>query len=103
MPNEYFANLFSPIRIGELTVRNRIYSPPHAPGFTDRFGLPSKRLIAYWEAKAAGGTGMIATGVTPVHATTGMAPAFAHPRFTEVYGRAAETLRKHGSHLVVQL
>lgn len=103
MPNEHFPNLFSPIRIGKLTVRNRIYSPPHAPGFTDRFGLPSERLIAYWEAKAAGGTGMIATGVTPVHESAmGLVP-FHNPRFLEVYGRAAETIRKHGAHFLVQL
>lgn len=103
MPSAHFPNLFAPIQIGQLKVANRIYSPPHAPGFTDRFGLPTERLIAYWEAKAAGGTGMVATGVTAVHATTGMSPSFSHPRFTEVYGRAAETMRKHGSHFVVQL
>ena len=105
MPSsQFFPNLFSPIQIGKLTVRNRIYSPPHAPGFTDRFGLPSEQLIAYWEAKAAGGTGLIATGVTPVHTTTGGATVpFTHPRFTEVYGRAAEAIRRHGSHFVVQL
>lgn len=103
MSSSSFPNLFSPIQIGQLKVANRIYSPPHAPGFTDRFGLPSDRLIAYWEAKAAGGTGMVATGVTPVHVTTGMGPTFSHPRFLEAYGRAAEAVRKHGSHFVVQL
>ena len=104
MQSQSFPNLFSPIQVGKLTVRNRIYSPPHAPGFGDRFGLPSDQLIAYWEAKAAGGTGMVASGVTPVHPTTsaGTVP-FAHPRFTEVYGRAAEAVRRHGSHFIVQL
>ncbi len=104
MPSEFFPHLFAPIQIGKLRVRNRIYSPPHAPGFTDRFGLPTDRLIAYWEAKAAGGTGLVATGVTAVHPTTsaGTVP-FAHPRFTDVYGRAAETIRSHGAHFVVQL
>ena len=86
-----------------MKVANRIYSPPHAPGFTDRFGLPSEKLIDYWEAKAAGGTGLIATGVTAVHPTTGMSPVFNHPRFIEVYGRAGDAIRKHGSHFVVQL
>lgn len=103
MPSQAFPHLFSPIQIGQLTVKNRIYSPPHAPGFTDRFSLPTDRLIAYWEAKAAGGTGMVATGVTAIHATTGMIPPFAHPRFTETYGRAADAVRRHGSHFVVQL
>lgn len=104
MPIQQFPNLFSPLKIGKLTVPNRLYSPPHAPGFTDRFGLPTDQLIAYWEAKAAGGTGMVATGVTPVHPTTGAGSVpFHNPRFTEVYGKAAETVRRHGSHFVVQL
>jgi 2,4-dienoyl-CoA reductase-like NADH-dependent reductase (Old Yellow Enzyme family)/thioredoxin reductase len=104
MAPESFPHLFSPIQIGKLTVRNRIYSPPHAPGFVDRHFLPTDRLIAYWEAKAAGGTGMVASGVTPVHSTTGTTIVpFQHPRFVEVYARAGEAVRKHGSHFVVQL
>lgn len=98
-----FPNLFSPIRIGQLTLQNRLYSPPHAPGFTDRTFMPTDRLIAYWEAKAAGGTAMVATGVTPVHSSIGIGVPFHNPRFKEVYGRAAEAVRKHGSHFVVQL
>lgn len=103
MSDQQFPHLFSPIRLGTLTVRNRIYSPPHAPGFTDRYMMPSDRLIAYWEAKAAGGTGLIATGVTPVHPSSVMSVPFRHPRFVEVYGRAAEAVRRHGSCFVVQL
>jgi 2,4-dienoyl-CoA reductase-like NADH-dependent reductase (Old Yellow Enzyme family)/thioredoxin reductase len=103
MPDTPFPHLFSPIQIGTLTVNNRIYSPPHAPGFTDRGFMPTDRLIAYWEAKAAGGTGMVATGVTPVHTSVGIGVPFRNPRFVEMYAKAAEAVRRHGSHFVVQL
>ncbi len=103
MPEPRFPNLFSPIRIGQLTLQNRIYSPPHAPGFTDRTFMPTDRLIAYWEAKAAGGTALVATGVTPVHNSIGIGVPFHNPRFVEVYARAAEAVRRHGSAFVVQL
>ncbi len=98
-----FPNLFSPISIGHLTLRNRIYSPPHAPGFTDRFFMPSERAIAYWEAKAAGGTAMVSSGVTPVHSSAIRVVPFDNPRFCEVYGSAAERVRAHGARFVVQL
>jgi 2,4-dienoyl-CoA reductase-like NADH-dependent reductase (Old Yellow Enzyme family)/thioredoxin reductase len=103
MASNPFPNLFSPIAIGRLTLRNRIYSPPHAPGFNDRFFMPSERAIAYWEAKAAGGTALVSTGVTPVHSSAIRVVPFDNPRFCDVYGRAAERVRAHGSRFVVQL
>ena len=100
-----FPHLFSPLQVGPRTFRNRIYSPPHAPGFMGASWLPGERLINYWEAKARGGTAAIATGVTPVHASVGMGDAgvpFQNPRFVEAYGKAAEAMQRHGALFVVQ-
>ena len=45
--------LFSPIKIGQMTVRNRIVSSPHYPmGYVGPTGLPTPRLVNYWAAKA---------------------------------------------------
>ena len=56
-----FSHLFTPIKIGSFTVRNRIVSTPHHPGLTDPDGLPGEREIAYWVGKARGGIGLIET------------------------------------------
>ncbi|MBI3976600.1 MAG: FAD-dependent oxidoreductase [Chloroflexi bacterium] len=53
-----FRYLFTPLRIGKLTVKNRICCTPHAAGLADG-GMPGPRYLAYLERKARGGIGMI--------------------------------------------
>lgn len=62
-----FKHLFSPIKIGPLTVRNRIVSSAHHPLFINLLtGLLDERMINYWAAKAKGGIGLIETYLTPL-------------------------------------
>jgi mycofactocin system FadH/OYE family oxidoreductase 2 len=61
-----FPNLFSPIKIGAMTVKNRIVSPGHQTGFAAD-NMISDRLIAYHEARAKGGAGLICTESISVH------------------------------------
>lgn len=98
-----FPHLLSPLKVGPGEFRNRIYSPPHAPGFAGADFLPGDQLIEYWVAKARGGTAAISTGVTPVHPSTGgaMVP-FRNPNFIDRYNRAAEALHRHGALFFVQ-
>jgi 2,4-dienoyl-CoA reductase (NADPH2) len=64
-----FKNLFSPIRIGPMTVSNRIVSSAHHPLFVNILtGLPTDQMVNYWVAKAKGGIGMIETYLTTTHA-----------------------------------
>ncbi len=66
MPYE-FRYLFSPIRVGPVTLKNRIYSSGHAEALADS-GKPGARLLAYHEAKARGGAALtIVGGSTSVH------------------------------------
>jgi 2,4-dienoyl-CoA reductase-like NADH-dependent reductase (Old Yellow Enzyme family)/thioredoxin reductase len=53
-----FEHLFSPIRIGKIDIRNRIFQPAHTTGFAEK-GLPTDRLLRYYEARARGGVGLI--------------------------------------------
>ncbi len=63
-----FPRLFSPLRLGSLQVRNRIFSSGHDTVMAER-GLVSDRLIAYQQARAAGGVGLIVVQVAAVHPT----------------------------------
>jgi 2,4-dienoyl-CoA reductase-like NADH-dependent reductase (Old Yellow Enzyme family)/thioredoxin reductase len=94
-----FPSLFSPLNVGPRTFKNRIYSPPHFPGFIGGGFMPTQRLIDYWEAKARGGVAAVATGVTPVH---GPLSPFGKPEFLDIYARAAEAMHKHGALFTVQ-
>ncbi|MFE9311296.1 FAD-dependent oxidoreductase [Streptomyces sp. NPDC006706] len=61
-----FPHLFSPLRIGQVTVRNRILSSGHDTVLV-RDGEVTEELIAYHEARAKGGVGLIVLQVSGVH------------------------------------
>ena len=53
-----YENLFEPITLGPTELRNRIFNPPHGTTLGAN-GLVSDELIAYHEARARGGAGLI--------------------------------------------
>jgi mycofactocin system FadH/OYE family oxidoreductase 2 len=60
-------SLFSPIEVGRLTLKNRIYSSGHAEAMAEG-GRPGERLRRYHEAKARGGCALtIFGGSSSVH------------------------------------
>ncbi len=61
-----FPHLFSPLQVGSLTLKNRIVSSGHDTVMADH-GLVGDQLVAYHEARAAGGVGLIVTQATAVH------------------------------------
>jgi 2,4-dienoyl-CoA reductase-like NADH-dependent reductase (Old Yellow Enzyme family)/thioredoxin reductase len=66
---EKLTRLFEPGRIGKLEIKNRIISAPLGMGFnfgTKPNGFVTDRLIAYNEARAKGGVGMIQLNTSAV-------------------------------------
>ncbi len=61
-----FPLLFSPLTIGEVTLKNRVVSSGHDTVMAQD-GLVTERLIAYQEARAAGGAGLIVVQVAGIH------------------------------------
>jgi mycofactocin system FadH/OYE family oxidoreductase 2 len=60
-------SLFSPVQVGHLTLKNRIYSSGHAEAMAES-GRPGDRLTRYHEAKARGGCALtIFGGSSSVH------------------------------------
>jgi len=112
---QQFRLLFSPIKIGSMTVPNRIVVPGHYPNLRDPDTLPGERLIAYWESKAKGGAGMISTGIWSVHkssptpvqvgyeAYAGLTSPLQAPGGMDKLKRTAEAIKRHGTRFVVQL
>ena len=96
-----FKLLFSPLKIGSFTVRNRIMSTPHHTLFTDPDGLPGSREIAYWVAKSKGGIGLIGSHVHGIHRSIG--DTFAQPAAVAKFRAATEAIHEHGAKFVGQL
>ncbi len=59
--------MFSPIKIGTVTVPNRFVVPPMGNNFANSDGSMSERSAAYYEARAKGGFGLITLESTVVY------------------------------------
>lgn len=71
--NQYYPHLWSPIRIGSLTVKNRIESAPVGMSDLTPEGYLNPLNIAAYEVKARGGAGIVTLGESSVHTKTGKA------------------------------
>lgn len=62
-----YPSLFQPIRIGKLTLKNRIAMAPMGfPALSDADGLPTQRYVDYFTERARGGAGLLITGMLKV-------------------------------------
>ena len=102
-----YPHIFTPLKLNQLTLPNRIYSTAHAEVYADAGGMPGDRYIRYYEEKAKGGLGMAICGGSspvsidvpqgawrPVNLTT--------DRVIEPMARLAETVHRHGMKIMIQ-
>lgn len=98
-----FPHLFSPLKIGPLTVPNRIVCLPHGTYYDEHgTGLPGDKLIGYWVSKARGGVGMVITEATFTHPTA-YRNTFALPNALPQFKKAAQAVHQHGAKLIGQI
>jgi 2,4-dienoyl-CoA reductase-like NADH-dependent reductase (Old Yellow Enzyme family) len=97
--------LFSPLDLGRVTIQNRIVSTSHQTSLVHDH-LPTDDLIAYHEARARGGVGLICIEATAIHHTGLLTPHTIGgylPEIVPVYERLGKAVKQHGARLVVQL
>ncbi len=92
-----YDNLFEPIQVGSITIKNRIVRSPHGTG------LDGESLIAYHEARARGGVGMSTIEATGIH---GSAPSRL-PLFSDAcmpfLEEISRRVHRYDMHLFIQL
>jgi 2,4-dienoyl-CoA reductase-like NADH-dependent reductase (Old Yellow Enzyme family) len=65
---EPFPHLFSQLRVGKYTLKNRIMNTGHAAHFQTGDGTLTQQYVHYVRERARGGAGIIVTGHTvPVY------------------------------------
>jgi 2,4-dienoyl-CoA reductase-like NADH-dependent reductase (Old Yellow Enzyme family) len=100
-----FPHLFSPLRIGPVVLPNRIVSSGHDTVMADD-GKVGDQLVAYQEARAQGGVGLIVVQVAGVHPS---ARYTSHVLMADDdscipgLGRLAEVVHAHGAVVFQQL
>lgn len=102
-----YETLFSPIKIGNVEIKNRICMAPMLMDFGQFDGRTTNQLMDYYEERAKGGTGLIVTEITRVNDVTG-GSAFAqlgmsHDYQIEGMTQLARRIHSHGAKLFVQL
>lgn len=60
-------NLWDPVEVGGLKLRNRTVMPAMGTGYASAEGKVTPRLVAYLKARAEGGVGLVITEVLAVH------------------------------------
>lgn len=68
---EKYPHLFSPIRIGNIRLKNRIIAAPTSPSMITTEGHFTPEMTAYLEEKAKGGAAVVTYGESIVHSATG--------------------------------
>lgn len=99
--------LFSPMKIGNVEIKNRVVMAPMLMGFGQFNGNATDKMINYYEERAKGGTGLIITEITRVNDLTGASSfgqlAASKDRNIEPMSRLAERIHKHGAKIFVEL
>jgi mycofactocin system FadH/OYE family oxidoreductase 2 len=100
-----FPNLFSPQKIGKVTVKNRISFQPHLTNFAEKC-LPSERHMHYWGERAKGGAGLITTEEMSVHPTDTayekLVEAF-HPEVIPGFRKITDFVHQYDTKMFCQL
>ncbi|WP_209323252.1 FAD-dependent oxidoreductase [Brevibacterium renqingii] len=100
-----FPHLFAPITLGPVTIRNRIVSSGHDTVLDDH-GRIGDDLVAYHEARAKGGCGLIVLQVSGVHETaryTNHVLMATDESSVPGYTAVAEAVHRHGATIFAQL
>src|SRR5580704_2425971 len=100
-----YPHLFSPLRVGPLTLRNRVVFSAHLTNYAED-GLPSAQHAAYYAARAAGGAGLVITEEHSTHPTDWPYEKLIHgfrPAVIPGYRRITDAVHRHGTPIFAQI
>ncbi len=98
-------HLFTPLRLGPVTVPNRIVFSAHLTNYAEG-GMPTAQHAAYYAARAAGGTGLVITEEHSTHRTDWPYEKLIHgfdPAVVPGYRRVTDAVHAHGVPIFAQL
>lgn len=104
--SDIYPNLFQPIRIGTLEIGNRLVVSPMVTRYCGRDGKATPQFIAYHEARAKGGWGLIITENYAVDEHAGGAlrlPGLWSDEQVESHGELARRVHRYGTKICCQI
>ena len=101
-----FKLLCQPFEMGNMTLKNRMVMPPMVVSYATADGYTTKRNIAYYEARAKGGVGLIiqeATFVHPLGRILGNEQGISDDSFIPGLNKLTQAVHRHGAKVAVQI
>jgi mycofactocin system FadH/OYE family oxidoreductase 2 len=101
-----FRHLLSPVRVGPLTLPNRVLITAHATNYVDGDGRPDARAVHYYAERARGGAGLMVTGASSVHPSSPRVRGVvnAHDdRVVEAWRAIADAVHAEGGRILAML
>ncbi|MDY3197457.1 MAG: NAD(P)/FAD-dependent oxidoreductase [Pseudomonadaceae bacterium] len=102
-----YSHLLQPATIGRLQLRNRIIMAPMGSNYAESDGTCGERIQAYYEARAAGGAGLLIMGVGAIAFPAGTAEPYqvglSDDRFLPGLSQLVERVHRHGAKIAIQL
>lgn len=99
--------LFSPMKIGNVQIKNRVVMSPMCFGFGRYNGCATDKMMNYYEERAKGGVGLIITEITRINDITGASSygqlGISHDYQIESLSELAARVHKHDCKIMVQL
>lgn len=99
--------LFSPMKIGNVEIKNRVVMAPMCMGFGQYNGCPTETMMNYYEERAKGGVGLIFTEITRVNDITGASSfgqlGMSHDYQIPALKEMADRIHKHNCKIMVEL
>lgn len=99
--------LFSPTKIGNVEIKNRIVMAPMCMGFGQYNGCATETMMDYYEERAKGGVGLIFTEITRINDITGASSfgqlGMSHDYQIPALREMADRIHKHNCKIMVEL
>ncbi len=105
---EAFPTLFSPLKLGPITLRNRIAMAPLTRQMAEADGTPTDEMAAYYARRARGGLALIITeGTYEQDGFQSRAylsqPGITNDRHQAGWAKVFDAVHAHGAKIIVQL
>jgi 2,4-dienoyl-CoA reductase-like NADH-dependent reductase (Old Yellow Enzyme family)/NADPH-dependent 2,4-dienoyl-CoA reductase/sulfur reductase-like enzyme len=102
-----YPELFSPLRLGNKILKNRIVMPGMATMYADADGSVSAQMVSYYGKRARGGAGMIILEYTSIDYPHGLGGAnqlqLADPRVIPGFRKILDSVEPHGAVVLAQI
>jgi len=99
--------LFSPMKIGNVEIKNRIVMAPMCMGFGQYNGCATETMMNYYEERAKGGVGLIFTEITRINDITGASSfgqlGMSHDYQIPTLKEMADRIHRHNCKVMVEL